>query len=73
MTYSGMEERTNLNLKEGKGRVNMFSYDKCADVCMCIWQREMNGGKLKIWKPIIKITYYIQYLVITCNGKECKK
>ena len=31
-----MEERTNLNLKEGKGRVNMFSYDKCADVCMCV-------------------------------------
>ena len=42
-------------------------------MCVCVWKREINGGKLKIWKPVIKITCYIQYLVITCNGKECKK
>ena len=60
-----MEERTNLNLKEGKGRVNMFSYDKCADVCMCVWKREMNGGKLKIWEPIIKINILYS---ISCNN-----
>lgn len=40
LAYSSMEERTNLNLKEGKGRVNMFSYDKCADVCVCMKERD---------------------------------
>lgn len=59
-----MEERTNLNLKEGKGRVNMFSYDVCR--CVHVYMKERDE-----WREIKNLKAYNKNNIlysISCNN-----